>query len=186
MSYHFYDMGYKDGYKKAKQDLAEQAKKDAKNLDEQLSGGGIPLGGADAKYAHNPSWQGIQGVGGRGGRGRQSGGGIGGNQFQTATGVRRPGGGMRRPAGGGNEFFTAQGGMIPYTQPGGFPPPRPGSPLEPYWVPPVPTTPGNPGTPGYYNVPSEYDFNGDGVIDQNEWDQFRRDLGIPFSNMPIM
>lgn len=69
MSYHFYDMGYKDGYKKALQEQKAQRRilEQRGGVGPAVGGGSGVLPGADGKYAANPGWQGIQGVGSYGG-----------------------------------------------------------------------------------------------------------------------
>ena len=115
MSYHFYDMGFKDGYKKALQ-----------QLDEQRMGGGIlpgngnplpgmPGGGPLPSRMNNNRAAGPRSAvaGGRGGRG-----GAGGA------------GGMRRPGGSIESASSAAIPPGPGTYPGGVIDPQDGAPLQ--------------------------------------------------------
>jgi hypothetical protein len=155
MSYHFYDMGFKDGYKKALQQLDEQ----------QMGGGNVggvlPGPGVLPGDVRTPGARPI-------------------GRIEKFT---RPGGGRdRRSATSGDldtqqeygledgiDFFATVGPFLPYFKPGGFGQgPRPDHPMYEFW------REAKPGMPAHYDVPMEFDLDGDGEISGREFRIFRR------------
>lgn len=153
MSYHFYDMGFKDGYKKALQQLDEQR---------GGMGGGMNVLPGDVQTGPGGGKPPASKISGNfpiraGGRDRRSAT-SGDLDTQQEYGLED-----------GIDSFATGGPRIPYFKPGGFGQgPREGHPMYEFW------REATPGMPAHYDVPMEFDLDGDGEISYREFRIFRQ------------